>query len=146
MGGVKLTELSPITLADKEQLFGAVGEGAKKITGWPLTTIKKHELAVWMVFLNQRLFLASQPENGDDEAVAACLAAWRGSQLDWSDVVYRRIKVELQAKKKRNPLILVSATLISAICLAEYFTQSTRQKEPLSTYTVPLEPAVKLPQ
>jgi len=68
---------------------------------------------MWMVFLNQRLFLTQVPEVGDDLTVAACLAAWRGHQLDWSGIVYRRIKLELQVKKKRNPLTLISATLIS---------------------------------
>ena len=78
--------------------------------------IKEKDLAVWMTYLNQRIFCLSQPELRSDELIHIGLATWNGERYDWSPLVYDFLLRELAEKKKRNPITLVSAPILSMIC------------------------------
>ena len=116
VGGISSTLSGRLSTEVKTSVFGLEADTAKSGGGWDLRRIRQEDLAVWMTYLNQRIFCASQTHIASDEVIHVGWAAWGGERYDWSGLIYDFLLRELAAKKKRNTITLVSAPILSMIC------------------------------
>jgi len=146
--GLKLTDLQPLTIQEKRLVFGDRGEEACTFASWNMALAEDEDLAIWIVYLNQIMFLAATPEMACDEAIQLGILSWQGVQVNWSQHLYDRIKLEICTKKTQNPLYLVSGILIGAIChqlwanlsVLPIATNVPEEAVPLSTMKVSASP------
>jgi len=138
MGGAELTELEPLTTKDKADIFGEKGVTKKK-TGWDLT-MALPSMSSWLLFVNQRLFLAPKATMATDQALKMGLTTWQGVQYNWGQIVYDHMKREMATKKTRNPLSLVGATYMSL--MGKPFHRVNLTVTPLAVKTPPTPPTV----
>jgi len=110
---------------------------AKSDKGWDLKLITREELAVWLVYLNQRFFYTTFPEMASEELLYVGLHSWDGRCFDWSYLSYDYLLRELTLKKKRNPMILVSTAVLSMICIHVPAVRELSSTQPISSSSVP---------
>lgn len=135
--GERLSGAVRLTMEEKSHIFGEYMDQAKTNKGWDLKLITNEALAVWLIYLNQRFFYNTLPEIASEELLYVGLHSWDGQCFDWSYLSYDYLLRELTLKKKRNPMALVSAALLSMICMHVPVVEELLSIQSISSSSVP---------
>jgi hypothetical protein len=112
-GGIAFSDVVPLTLDEKKQIFGPGVKRGKE--GWNGTKAMG-VMAGWIPYISQRFFLNMDEKKIDDKYVAAAFRAWNGTRINWAEILIVNIRKEINRKKTRNPMFILSAGYLNVYC------------------------------